>query len=61
MGKKAPVEINGIWLRRIGDETQVLVSMNGRWRLVIQEQFDAQFNSVVESGGIAKSKLVRIR
>lgn len=61
MGKKAPIEINGLWLRRIGDETQVLVQVGGRWRLVIQEQFDGQFSHIVEPGGIAKGKLERIR
>lgn len=61
MGKKAPIEINGLWLRRIGDETQVLVQVGGRWRVVIQEQFDAQFSNIVEPGGIAKSRVDRIR
>lgn len=61
MGKKAPVEINGIWLRKIGSEVQVLVNMGGRWRVVIQEQADSEFSHIVEPGGIARGKLERIR
>lgn len=61
MGKKAPVEINGLWLRKIGDEVQVLVSMGGRWRVVIQERGDGEFSHIVEPGGIAKGRLERIR
>lgn len=58
--KKEPIPVNAIWLRRIGDETQVLVNVAGRWRLVIQEQFDGNFSHIVEPGGIAKSKLAQM-
>lgn len=59
MGRKPPIEINGLWLRRIGDQVQVLVQINGRWRIVMEEQFDSEFSRVVEPGGIAKSKLAQ--
>lgn len=60
MRKKLPIQINAIWLRRIGDETQVLVNVGGRWRLVIQEPFDSNFSHIVEPGGIAKAKLAQM-
>ena len=31
------IEVDGIWLRTIGDKVQVLVEVRGTWRIAIEE------------------------
>lgn len=49
--------VRSIWLRRIGDQVQVLAEMqepNGSWRfrLVIREHADGSFSHIVEPEGM---------
>lgn len=53
MGKKI-VEISGIWLRRMGDNIEVLAEVDGVWKLVIVEYFDGNISHIVETGGITR-------
>lgn len=47
------VEVHGIWLRRIGDDLQVLAEVApGDWRLVITSWFGGQVSHIVEPRGI---------
>jgi len=41
-------KITAVWLRRIGDQAQVLVEIRGQWRLAIEEYFDAPFSHIAE-------------
>ncbi len=51
------IGVKGIWLRRIGDEVQVLAEGEGGWRIVITEAIDGQFSHIVETSGIASAPL----
>lgn len=42
----------GIWLRRIGNEVQVLAELDGEWRLVVTEPLDGHFSHIVEEAGM---------
>jgi hypothetical protein len=50
-----PIPITGVWLRRIGDEAQVLVEIDGKWRMCVTEPLDGNFSHIVEPSGIIKS------
>lgn len=47
-GNYTEIPITGIWLRRIGDKAQVLIEINGKWRLVVEEYCDASFSHIAE-------------
>jgi hypothetical protein len=47
------IEIGAVWLRKIGHDVQVLVEVEGRWRLVISEPEDGNYSHIVEAAGIA--------
>lgn len=48
-----PVGVHGIWLRRIGDDLQVLAEVApGDWRLVITSWAPGQVSHIVEPRGI---------
>ncbi len=51
------IGVKGIWLRRVGDEVQVLAEGEDGWRIVITEPLDGQFSHIVEPGGIASAPL----
>lgn len=51
---KEPVSVEGIWLRRLGDDIQVLAEVDGVWRLVITEFYDRNISHIVEPSGIRK-------
>ena len=42
---------NAIWLRRIGDKVQVLVEIDNRWYMAIEEHVDGSFSHIAEPGG----------
>lgn len=52
---KPPVEITGAWLRRIGDEAQMLLEIDGEWRLVCIEQIHGTFSHIVEQAGMRRA------
>jgi hypothetical protein len=49
------IAVQGVWLRRIGDEAQVLVQIEGNWRLCAKEPMDGNFSHIVEPSGIVKA------
>jgi hypothetical protein len=54
------VPITGVWLRtKVNDagenENEVLVEVEGVWRLVISEPVDGVASAIVESSGIEKA------
>jgi hypothetical protein len=51
------VEVRGIWLRKIGDQVQVLAEVDNQWRLVIEERQDGNFSHIVEPSGILSAPL----
>lgn len=46
---KQDLKITAVWLRRIGDEAQVLLEIDGQWRLVIQEYWDGSYSHIAEA------------
>ena len=53
----AAVPVEGVWLRSIGDELQVLVECNGAWRNVITEARDGNISHIVEEAGIRSGEV----
>lgn len=53
--KKEPVLISGVWCRRIDNNVEVLVEVDGEWRLIITEPADSNFGHIVEPLGIMSS------
>ena len=47
-GDYTKIPITGVWLRRFGDEVQVLVEINGEWRKVITENVEGSFSRFAE-------------
>ena len=47
--------ISGVWLRRIGDHAEVLVEVDGRWRLVITELTDGYYSHIAETAAILQA------
>lgn len=45
-----------IWLRRHGDEVEVLIEHEGKWHLLIKEFAEAPFSHIIEPAGI-KSRI----
>lgn len=61
MRDKKPIAITGTWLRTIGGNVQLLVEVDGRWRLVNNEPLldgaDTVINHITEPCGIEKCQL----
>jgi hypothetical protein len=53
--REPPIGITGVWLRRRGDDAEVLVEVDGVWRLVIAEYYDGAFSHITEQSGIRKA------
>jgi len=47
--------VTAIWLRRIGDDVQVMFERDGRWHLAITEHADGSFSHIIESEGMKKA------
>lgn len=54
------VPVEGIWLRRIGNDLQVLAQVDGRWKLVIEELWDGNISHIVEYDGILHAPEVKL-
>ena len=57
MRNKKPIEITGVWLRRRGPQdyfgtAEVLVEVDGVWRLCIEETEGANYSHIIEPLGI---------
>lgn len=46
------IAVSGVWLRRIGDYAEVLVEIDGDWRLAIVERLDGFFSHIIEPSGM---------
>jgi hypothetical protein len=51
------VGVRGIWLRKIGDQVQVLAEGDDGWHLVIEERADGNYSHIVEPPGIIAAPL----
>lgn len=47
-GTYTQIPVTAVWLRRLGNEAQVLLEINDEWRLVIQEYYDGNFSHIAE-------------
>lgn len=52
-----PVPVTAVWLRKVGSYVDVLLEIDGEWRLVIQEIDDGNYSHIVEESGIRKAEL----
>lgn len=48
------IAISALWLRRIGDDVEVLIETDGEWRKVMTEYVDASFSHITEARGMQK-------
>lgn len=46
------IPVGGVWLRKVGSNVQVLVEVDGFWRLAIEEPDDGNYSHIVEPAGI---------
>jgi len=58
--RRESVAVEGVWLRRVGDEVQVLVEVDGSWRMLMSEPVDGNFSHVVEPHGIVAAPYDRL-
>jgi hypothetical protein len=49
------ISVSGIWLRKIGDQVEVLAEVDGSWLKVITEHQDGFFSHIVGPAGILTS------
>ena len=49
MATRNVVPISATWLRRRGDKVQLLVELDGHWRLLTEESVDGCFSRIIES------------
>lgn len=60
---KRPVTVTAVWIRRAGLATdqfakvELLVEINGRFRLCATELLDSNFSHIVEGWGIEKAPI----
>jgi hypothetical protein len=46
---KEPVPVTALWLRKIGDQVQMLAEVDGRWRLIWEEFEEGPFSAICEA------------
>lgn len=56
MPKHVAVAVDGIWLRREGDDAVVLVERDGRWLEIIREHIDGPFSHICEPNGVREKE-----
>jgi hypothetical protein len=60
---KEAVPVTGVWLRNVGDKIEVLVEVNGEWRVAIHGYTlgyrDQEISHIVEPAGILKGTVWR--
>lgn len=47
-----PVYVTGIWLRRIGNDIEVLAQISGEWVPLISEHYQNSMSHIIEPLGI---------
>lgn len=45
------IEISAVWIRRIGNQVEVLVETEGKWKVVAKEDHKSSFSHIVEATG----------
>jgi hypothetical protein len=61
LGKgQSPVPITGLWLRTIGGRIEVLLEIDGFWRLINDEPIADTTSHITETLGIRKAPLDRL-
>jgi hypothetical protein len=58
MAKSEPVPVTAAWLRHIGDNAQLLLEIDGQWRLVAEENIDGPFSWIAEARGFADKPII---
>jgi len=49
---KTEFKATAVWVRRIGDEVQVLVEIDGVWRLAITDYAENSYSHIAEGNGM---------
>jgi len=49
--KAKTIEITAVWLRRMGTDAQVLVEIDGEWKLAAHDYFGSNFSHIAEALG----------
>ena len=52
-----PISITAIWLRKIGDYTEVLFEKDEEWFLAIREPSESNFSHLLEANGMRDVKM----
>ena len=52
---KTAVPVTAIWTRRIEDYIETLTEVEGEWRILLRERYDAPMSHIVEGIGIQNS------
>lgn len=60
MSPSPPEPVTAVWLRHIGNEAQVLVEIDGQWRLIISEYDEGPYSHIAEARGFRTRPLDRI-
>lgn len=56
MSKETIDGATAVWLRKIGDYVEVLVEIEGTWRMAIRELADSNFSHIAEGAGMRNWK-----
>lgn len=51
------MHITAVWLRKTGENAEVLVEIDGLWRQIIDEPVDGNFSHIVEEGGLRSARV----
>ena len=52
------VPVSGIWVRRIGDDIQLLAEIDEQWRLIAIDPLDGHLSHIVEPSGILSGPVI---
>lgn len=50
------ITVSAVWLRRNAEHVEVLLEIDGKWWLAIQENADANFSWIAEARGVSRWK-----
>lgn len=60
MASSPSIAVEGVWLRRVGDEMQVLAEVDGSWRLLVSEPVEGSCSHIVEPHGIRSAPFDKV-
>ena len=55
--KPKTIPVSAMWLRKIGNQVQMLAEIEGVWRLIWEEYEDGSFSAICESNGFMDKPL----